>query len=107
MTSASAERAETGARHRPRRLASEPGSARRRAIVEDPGSRWPLGRIIAVGMAALIALLIAAIVVGAVAISSANAARDRLVNVLSPAALHGSRLYSALLNQETGLRGYL
>jgi signal transduction histidine kinase len=107
MTSASAERAEAGARHRPRRLTIEPGSARRRAIVEDPGSRWPLGRIIAVGMATLIALLIAAIVVGALAISSADAARNRVVNVLSPAALHGSRLYSALLNQETGLRGYL
>jgi signal transduction histidine kinase len=107
MTPASAERAEAGARHRPRRLTIEPGSARRRAIIEDPGSRWPLGRIIAVGMATLIALLIAAIVVGALAISSADAARNRVVNVLSPAALHGSRLYSALLNQETGLRGYL
>jgi signal transduction histidine kinase len=107
MTSASAERAEAGARHRPRRLTIEPGSARRRAIIEDPGSRWPLGRIIAVGIAALIALLIAAIVVGALAISSADTARNRVVNVLSPAALHGSRLYSALLNQETGLRGYL
>ena len=107
MTPASAERAEAEARHRPRRLTSEPGSARRRAIVEDPGSRWPLGRIIAVGMATLIALLISAIVVGALAISSADAARNRLVNVLSPAALHGSRLYSALLNQETGVRGYL
>src|SRR5215469_2706011 len=92
---------------RPRRPASKPGSARRRVIVEDPGSRWPLGRMIATGMATLVALLIAGIVVGALAISSADAARNRVVNVLSPAALHGSRLYSALLNQETGLRGYL
>jgi signal transduction histidine kinase len=107
MTAPSSERAETGVRSRPRRLASELGSARRRAIVEDPGSRWPLGRIIAVGMATLIALLIAAIVVGALAVRSADSARNRVVNVLSPAALHGSRLYSALLNQETGLRGYL
>ena len=107
MTAPSSEQAETGMRLRPRRLASELASARRRAIVEDPGSRWPLGRIIAVGMATLIALLIAAIVVGALAVRSADSARNRVVNVLSPAALHGSRLYSALLNQETGLRGYL
>lgn len=107
MTAPSSERAETGLRLRPRRLASEPGSARRHAIVEDPGSRWPLGRIIAVVMATLIALLIAAIVVGALALRSADSARNRVVSVLSPAALHGSRLYSALLNQETGLRGYL
>ncbi len=58
-------------------------------------------------MATLITLLTAAIVVGALAISAADAARNRVVNVLSPAALHGSRLYSALLNQETGVRGYL
>jgi signal transduction histidine kinase len=95
------------ARHRQRRAADSPGEARRRAVVEDTASRWPLGRIIAVGMGALIALLIAAIVVGALAISSADAARNRVVSVLSPAALHGSQLYSALLNQETGLRGYL
>lgn len=107
MTSANAERAATGPRHRPRRPAGGTSSARRRAIVEDPGSRWPLGRIIATGMATLITLLTAAIVIGALAISTADAARIRVVNVLSPAALHGSRLYSALLNQETGVRGYL
>jgi signal transduction histidine kinase len=107
MTQASAERAEPVARHRQRRPAGGPGSARRRAIIEDPGSRWPLGRIIAVGMTTLITLVIAAVVVGGIAIGSLNAARNQVVNVLDPAALHGSRLYSALLNQETGLRGYL
>ena len=104
---AETEPAETPLRHRQRRLTGVPGSARRRTIVEDPGSRWPLGRIIAAGMATLITLLVAAIVVGAIAIGSLDAARNRVVNVLDPAALHGSRLYSALLNQETGLRGYL
>jgi signal transduction histidine kinase len=104
---ATAERAATAARHRARRLTGGPGSVRRRAIVEDPGSRWPLGRIIAAGMASLITVLVVAIVVGAIAIGSLDGARNRVVNVLDPAALHGSRLYSALLNQETGLRGYL
>jgi len=107
MTPASAARPTAGARHRPRSPAGGQGRVRRLAIIEDPGSRWPLGRIIAAGMTTLIALLTAAIVVGALAISAADAARNRVVNVLSPAALHGSRLYSALLNQETGVRGYL
>jgi signal transduction histidine kinase len=107
MHSAGRERPATGASHRPRRPAGGPGPVRRLAIIEDPGSRWPLGRIIFAGMATLVTLLIAAIVVGAMAISTADAARNRVVSVLSPAALHGSRLYSALLNQETGLRGYL
>jgi signal transduction histidine kinase len=104
---ASPQRTATGARHRPRRPAGGPGPVRRLAIIEDPGSRWPLGRIIAAGMATLITLLLAAVLVGAIAIGSLDAARNRVVNVLDPAALHGSRLYSALLNQETGLRGYL
>jgi signal transduction histidine kinase len=104
---ATAERADTRARHRQRRLTGGPGLARRLAIVEDAGSRWPLGRIIGAGMATLITLLVAATVVGAIAISSLDGARSRVVSVLDPAALHGSRLYSALLNQETGLRGYL
>jgi signal transduction histidine kinase len=97
----------TAARHQQHRLPDRPGLPRRRAVIEDAASRWPLGRIIAASMATLIALLIAAAVLGALAISSADAARNRVVTVLSPAALHGSQLYAALLNQETGLRGYL
>jgi CHASE3 domain sensor protein len=30
-----------------------------------------------------------------------------VVTVIDPAALHGAQLYAAMLNQETGLRGYL
>ena len=93
--------------HRPTRHPDGAGSGLRRVIVEDAASRWPLGRIIAAGMAILITLLVAAVVVGAVAIGSLNSARNRVVNVIDPAALHGSRLYSALLSQETGVRGYL
>jgi len=107
MTPVSARRAAPGSTHRERRPAGLAGPVRRRVIVEDPGSRWPLGRIIAAGMATLITLVVAAVVVGMIAIGSLNTARNRVVNVLDPAALHGSRLYSALLNQETGLRGYL
>jgi signal transduction histidine kinase len=77
------------------------------AIAEDAASRWPLGRIMAAGMLALGAVLIAAIVVGALALNALSRDRDRVVNTLDPAALDGSQLYAALLNQETGLRGYL
>ena len=74
---------------------------------EEAASRWPLGRIIAVGMLAVGAVLVAAIVAGSLALNSLSDDRDRVVNTLDPAALDGAQLYAALLNQETGLRGYL
>ncbi len=69
--------------------------------------RWPLGRLIGVAMTLVGAVLVAAIAASSVAIGGLNPARSRVVNVLDPAALHGAQLYTALLNQETGLRGYL
>jgi signal transduction histidine kinase len=98
--------AATAAKHL-RRPPSASASPRRRALIEDPASRWPLGRIITVGVATLFVLIVAAIVVGALAIASLDSTRNRVVNVIAPAALHGSQLYTAMLNQETGLRGYL
>ena len=67
---------------------------------------WPLGRIIGVGVliAALFSLL--AIIVGGVALADLASARSRVVDTLDPAALHASQLEVALLNQETGVRGY-
>jgi len=78
-----------------------------RTAAEDAASRWPLGRIIAAGMLALGVVLVAAIVVAAIALSDLGSDRNRVVNTLDPAAFHGSQLYAAMLNQETGLRGYL
>ena len=111
--------ASSGASARPARAAGSPdgGRTRRHAqpdvarrlagLADDAGSRWPLGRIIAVGMLALGLVLMAAIVIGSIALSNLNSTQNRVVNVLDPAAFHGSELYAALLNQETGLRGYL
>jgi signal transduction histidine kinase len=90
-----------------RRPTSPGASARWIAAAEDAGNRWPLGRIIGVGMLALGLILVAAIIVGSVALGNLHSSRDRLVSMLDPAAFHGSQLYVALLNQETGLRGYL
>jgi signal transduction histidine kinase len=100
LSPASAKRRRTG-------LADGAGPARLRSSAEDLASRWPLGRIIAVSVATLLLLFIGAIVVGAVAIANLDSTRNRVVNVIGPAALHGSELYTALVNQETGLRGYL
>ena len=80
---------------------------RMRAITARFSGGWPLGRIIGVGLlvAALFSLL--AIIVGGVALADLASARSRVVDTLDPAALHASQLDVALLNQETGVRGYV
>jgi signal transduction histidine kinase len=90
-------------------LLASPASPARRlaATAEDAASRWPLGRIIGAGMLALGLVLVAAIVVAAVALSNLGTDRNRVVSTLDPAAFRGSQLYVAMVNQETGLRGYL
>src|SRR5215472_13609032 len=91
---------------RPLHSAPPPGR-RLAAVAEDTAGRWPLGRIIAAGMLALGAVLVAAIVVATVALNNLANDRNQLVSTLDPAAFHGSQLYAAMLDQETGLRGYL
>ena len=77
------------------------------AIAEDAASRWPISRLAIVGTLLVALFSVAAIVVGALALNGLSDARARVVDSLDPAALRSSQLYSALLNQETGLRGYL
>ncbi len=77
------------------------------ALAEDAASRWPLGRIATVGTLLIGLFSVAAIVIGAVALNGLSQARAHVVDVLDPAALQSSQLYAALLNQETGVRGYL
>ncbi|HUB43293.1 MAG TPA: ATP-binding protein [Streptosporangiaceae bacterium] len=97
-----------GSRESPGRLQQRANKNRRIATAaEEAASRWPLGRIIAAGMLALGAVLIAAIVLGSLALNTLSSDRERVVKTLDPAALDGAELYAALLNQETGLRGYL
>jgi signal transduction histidine kinase len=85
----------------------DPAVDRAPAVAAAGRRRWPLGRLIAVAMALVGAVLVTAVVFGSLAIGGLDTARGRVVNVLDPAALHGSELYAALLNEETGLRGYL
>ncbi len=102
-----ADGARSAGRHSRLRRDSGPAADQVPEAAADRGRRWPLGRIIGAAMALVGAVLIAAVVVGSLAIGGLDNARGRVVNVLDPAALHGSELYAALLNQETGLRGYL
>jgi len=96
----------------PRNCAPRP-SGGRPAVPESSGSpappdgsAWPLGRIIG-GTVLLVALLsAAAVVVGGLALAHLDNARQRIETTIDPAALAAQQLYSALLNQETGVRGY-
>ncbi|MHA6628224.1 sensor histidine kinase [Pseudonocardia sichuanensis] len=83
---------------------------RRRALrsrrSEESGRRWPLSRMFAVGasLAALIALT--AIALGATALWRLGDARAGLVDVASPALVSAQQLSVALVDQETGVRGF-
>ncbi len=74
--------------------------------VTGPARRWPLSRIVGVAVLALLAFSVAAVVAGAIALLSLRDARDRVVNVIDPAAAQAQLLDNALVNQETGVRGY-
>ena len=60
----------------------------------------------AVGIAIMALFSVAAIVVGALAIADLGSARSEVVATLDPASYEASQLEVALLNQETGIRGY-
>jgi signal transduction histidine kinase len=67
---------------------------------------WPAGRMVAVGIAFMALFSLLAILIGALALTDLDSARNRVVQKLDPAAYQASQLYVALLNQETGVRGY-
>jgi signal transduction histidine kinase len=77
------------------------------AAAEQAAARWSSRRIAAVAVAVMALFSIAAIVVGGLALADLAAARDRVVNVLDPAGLASRELAYSLVDQETGVRGYL
>jgi signal transduction histidine kinase len=84
--------------------AAEPGRVR---PVERPGrTRWPLRRIINVSVGVLGLFCLAAIAVGTVALADLANARAQVVERIDPAIQQAQRLEAALVNQETGVRGY-
>jgi signal transduction histidine kinase len=88
------------------RVVREP-AARLAAAAEQAAARWPLRRIAAVVIAVMALFAVAAIVAGGVALADLATARNRVENVLDPAGLASRQLAYALVNQETGVRGYL
>jgi signal transduction histidine kinase len=68
--------------------------------------RWPLRRIITVSVSALAVVVLAAIIVGGLALSNLADARERVVQQIDPALQQSLRLESSLVDQETGVRGF-
>ena len=78
----------------------------RRPATADSAERWPLSRIIGVALLVLLLFSVAAMVAGGIALLSLHDNRQRVLNVLDPAALQVQRLDTSLVDQETGVRGY-
>lgn len=68
---------------------------------------WSLRRWLLLVGTVSTAVTLVAIVVGGIALAQLNSARTALLDQLDPALLNAQALQSALLNQETGVRGYL
>jgi signal transduction histidine kinase len=83
-------------------------SARRFAVAaEAAANRWPLSRITSATIVVMALFGIIAIAVAGTALSDLSSDRARVENVLDPAALASQELAYAVVNQETGVRGYL
>jgi signal transduction histidine kinase len=81
-------------------------STDRTAAMAASAKRWPLSWIIGVALLILLLFSVAAMVAGGIALLSLHDNRERVVSTLDPAALQVQRLDTALVDQETGVRGY-
>src|SRR6202035_5256516 len=87
---------------RPRLLVTGPRPAGPRLA----SSPWPLSRIIGGAVLLMTVFSLAAVAAGALALAHLDQQRQRIELTIDPAALAAQQLYSGLLNQETGVRGY-
>jgi signal transduction histidine kinase len=69
-------------------------------------SRWRLSGILTAAVLLMAAFSVAAVVTGSLALAHLSSERGRIETTLDPAELQAQQIYSALLNQETGVRGY-
>jgi len=72
----------------------------------EAGRRWPLSRIVGVAVLALLLFSVGSVVAGGIALVRLHDARNQVVNVIDPANMAAQQLDNALVNQETGVRGY-
>lgn len=77
-------------------------------MVEETGrlARWTTRRWLRVGVSAALAVLAVLGAVGIWSLDRSTSLTRQLVDVRSPALVNAVRLEAALLNQETGIRGY-
>jgi signal transduction histidine kinase len=68
--------------------------------------RWPLSRIIGIGVLVIAIVSVGAGVAGGIALHSLYNARGRVIDRVDPAIQQSLRLQAALIDQETGVRGY-
>ncbi len=112
MTDANASPQQTPASSPPARSNGANGAGRavavadRMAATADAANRWPLSRIVGVALLILLFFSVAAMVAGGTALLSLHNNRHRVLTVLDPATLQVQRLDTALIDQETGVRGY-
>jgi signal transduction histidine kinase len=68
--------------------------------------RWPLSRIVGVAVVVLLLFSVTAVSAGGIALLTLHHDRARVLNTFDPAVLQAQQLDIAMLNQETGVRGY-
>jgi signal transduction histidine kinase len=68
---------------------------------------WPIRRWLALLAVVEAGLLFAALIGGGIALHNLNTAKYQLLDVIAPRRLQAIELSTSLLNQETGIRGYL
>jgi signal transduction histidine kinase len=68
--------------------------------------RWTLGRMLGAGLFAVLLFAVVAGVFGGLSAAHLSDARDRVVDQVDPSVQQALRLNAALLDQETGVRGY-
>jgi signal transduction histidine kinase len=77
------------------------------AAAEQAAARWPLSRVTGAGVIVMALFSMIAIAIGGTALAGQAAARNRLETIIDPASESGYQLAYDLVNQETGVRGYL
>jgi signal transduction histidine kinase len=85
------------------------GDAARRlaAAAEQAARRWPLSRITGAAVLVMALFSMLAIAIAGTALAHLASARSQVEDVIDPASEAGRQLAYDLVNQETGIRGYL